>query len=157
MSATGQWFSPGTPVSYTNKTNRHGIAEIWLKMALDIINILINLCNKCLVNEQMNWKVWRSKAINQIKEWQHNENKTQTNTDLQNTENKRSSKTRHTKKGGGCTRSSRMVGSSCSTCGNRRITFFFFLQTMQKVMNGESNYTNRTYPLSFVTQKFCSG
>ena len=26
--ATGQWFSPGNPVSSTNKTDRHDITEI---------------------------------------------------------------------------------------------------------------------------------
>jgi hypothetical protein len=31
---TGWWFSPGTPVSSTNKTDRHDIAEILLKVAL---------------------------------------------------------------------------------------------------------------------------
>jgi hypothetical protein len=35
---TGRWFSPGTPVSSTNKTDRHDIAEILLKMALKTIN-----------------------------------------------------------------------------------------------------------------------
>ena len=34
---TGWWFSPGTPVSSTNKTNRHDITEILLKMSLNII------------------------------------------------------------------------------------------------------------------------
>jgi hypothetical protein len=34
---SGQWFSPGTPVSLTNKTDRHDIAEILLKVALIII------------------------------------------------------------------------------------------------------------------------
>jgi hypothetical protein len=34
----GQWFSLGTPVSSTNKTDRHDITEILLKVALDIIN-----------------------------------------------------------------------------------------------------------------------
>ena len=33
--ATGQWFSPYTPVSSTNKTNRHDITEILLKVALN--------------------------------------------------------------------------------------------------------------------------
>jgi hypothetical protein len=33
---TGQWFSPGTLVSSNNKTDPHDIAEILLKMALDI-------------------------------------------------------------------------------------------------------------------------
>jgi len=35
--ATGLWFSPGTPVSSTNKTDRHDITEILLKVALNII------------------------------------------------------------------------------------------------------------------------
>jgi len=35
---TGQWFSPGTPVSSTNKTDRHDITEILLKVALNTIN-----------------------------------------------------------------------------------------------------------------------
>ena len=34
----GLWFSPGTPVSTTNKTHRHDITEILLKVALNIIN-----------------------------------------------------------------------------------------------------------------------
>jgi hypothetical protein len=32
----GRWFSPGPPVSSTNKTDRHDIAEILLKVALYI-------------------------------------------------------------------------------------------------------------------------
>jgi hypothetical protein len=36
--ATGQWFSPGTPVSSTNKTDHHDITEILLKVALNTIN-----------------------------------------------------------------------------------------------------------------------
>jgi hypothetical protein len=32
-----QWFSPGPPVSSTNKTDRHDIAEILLKVALNTI------------------------------------------------------------------------------------------------------------------------
>ena len=35
--ATGPWFSPGTPVSSTNITDRHDIAEIMLKVALNTI------------------------------------------------------------------------------------------------------------------------
>jgi hypothetical protein len=33
----GRWFSPGTPVSSTNRTDRHAIAEILLKVALNTI------------------------------------------------------------------------------------------------------------------------
>ena len=36
--ATDQWFSPGTPVSSTNKTDCHNITEILLKVALNTIN-----------------------------------------------------------------------------------------------------------------------
>ena len=38
-----RWFSPGTQVTSTNKTDRHDITEILLKMALDSINITISL------------------------------------------------------------------------------------------------------------------
>jgi hypothetical protein len=41
--ATGRWVSPGTPVSSTNKTKRHDIAEILLKVALSTINQPTNL------------------------------------------------------------------------------------------------------------------
>ena len=36
--AHDRWFSPGTPASSTTKTSRHDIAEIWLKVALNIKN-----------------------------------------------------------------------------------------------------------------------
>ena len=39
------WFSPGTPVSSTNKTDRHDIREILVKLALNTINQTI----KCLI------------------------------------------------------------------------------------------------------------
>ena len=35
--ATGRWFSPGPSVSSTNKTDRHNITEIYLKVALNTI------------------------------------------------------------------------------------------------------------------------
>jgi hypothetical protein len=35
--AAGQWFSPGIPVSSTNKTDRHNITEILLKVANNIV------------------------------------------------------------------------------------------------------------------------
>jgi hypothetical protein len=34
----GWWFSPNNPVSSTNKTDCHNIAEILLKVALNTIN-----------------------------------------------------------------------------------------------------------------------
>ena len=36
--AHGRWFSPGTLASSTNKTGRHDIAELLLKVALNTIN-----------------------------------------------------------------------------------------------------------------------
>jgi hypothetical protein len=43
--AHGRWFSPDTPASSTTKTGRHDIAEILLKVALNIkIKIYINGC-----------------------------------------------------------------------------------------------------------------
>ena len=35
----GEWFSLGTLISSTNKTDRHDIAEILLKVALNTINL----------------------------------------------------------------------------------------------------------------------
>ena len=40
--ATGRCFFPGTPVSSTNKTDRHDITEILIKVALDTINQAID-------------------------------------------------------------------------------------------------------------------
>ena len=37
--STGRWFSPGTPISSTNKTDLHDITEILLKVALNTITI----------------------------------------------------------------------------------------------------------------------
>jgi hypothetical protein len=34
-----RWFSPGTPVSSTNKTDRHDMTEILLKVALNTIHL----------------------------------------------------------------------------------------------------------------------
>ena len=36
--ATGRWFSPGPTLSSTNKSDRHDIAEILLKVSLNTIN-----------------------------------------------------------------------------------------------------------------------
>jgi hypothetical protein len=41
--ATGLWFSPSTPVSSTNKTDRHNITEILLKVALNTTNLSLTL------------------------------------------------------------------------------------------------------------------
>jgi hypothetical protein len=47
---TGQWFSQGTLVSSTNKTNRHNIIEILLEVALNTITLTLN-------GNQVNWKL----------------------------------------------------------------------------------------------------
>jgi hypothetical protein len=39
---TGRWFSPGTPVSSTDKTDRHYITEILLKVTLNTIKKTVN-------------------------------------------------------------------------------------------------------------------
>ena len=36
--AAGRWFSPSIPVSSTNKTDRHDITDILLKVALNTMN-----------------------------------------------------------------------------------------------------------------------
>ena len=41
--ATDRWFSQGPPVSITNKTDRHDIAEILLKVALNTITLILYL------------------------------------------------------------------------------------------------------------------
>jgi hypothetical protein len=39
--AAGRWFSPGTPVSSTNKTDRYDLTEILLKVALNNITLTL--------------------------------------------------------------------------------------------------------------------
>jgi hypothetical protein len=47
----GRWFSVGTPASSTTKTGRHDIAEILLKVALQILvqkmALLVAKANSC--------------------------------------------------------------------------------------------------------------
>ena len=45
LNATGRWLSPGPPVSFTNKTDRHHITEILLQVALSIIQQVNNQSN----------------------------------------------------------------------------------------------------------------
>ena len=62
--ATGRWFSPGTPVSSNNKTDRHDIAEILLVSLNTLITlyeciywrILEGECTFCI---QWRFVVWR--------------------------------------------------------------------------------------------------
>jgi hypothetical protein len=46
------WFSPGTPVSSTNKTDRPDITEILLKVALNTINQTYSSTGKLQVFRQ---------------------------------------------------------------------------------------------------------
>jgi hypothetical protein len=36
---TGRWFSPDTPISFTNKIDRNDLTEILLKVALNTITL----------------------------------------------------------------------------------------------------------------------
>jgi len=45
----GRWFSGETPVSSTNKTDRHDIAEILLKMVLNTIALTLKQINDVLI------------------------------------------------------------------------------------------------------------
>jgi len=64
--ATGRWFSPGPPVSSTNKTDRHDITEILLKVALNTNkqtnNIPFNIFHLCYIpcvgNKIFHWAVF---------------------------------------------------------------------------------------------------
>ena len=54
--AIGWWFSPGTPASSTNKTDRHNITEILLNVALSTISLILNVCTKVFMQLQLlNW------------------------------------------------------------------------------------------------------
>jgi hypothetical protein len=55
---TGQWFSPGTLISSTNKTGRHDITEILLKVTLNTINQTYSISSACIISKLC--KVWFS-------------------------------------------------------------------------------------------------
>jgi len=54
--ATGRLFSPGTPVSSTNKTDRHDINEILLKVALNTIKVNLKHYTVILVIYEFRFK-----------------------------------------------------------------------------------------------------
>jgi hypothetical protein len=74
--ATGRWFSLGTPVSSTNKTGRHDITEILLKVVLNTINQTKPSINNSWPSLPVNeWLLFNAKwAIFQL---YHGENKLQ--------------------------------------------------------------------------------
>jgi len=50
----GLWFSPGTPVSSTNKTDRHDITEILLKVVLNTITPHMLVSPKVFISVGLN-------------------------------------------------------------------------------------------------------
>ena len=62
---TGRWFSPGTPVSSTNKTDRHDITEILLKVALNTIT-LTTIQNTWITYHQSMYYATKSHLHNHI-------------------------------------------------------------------------------------------
>jgi hypothetical protein len=47
---TGQWFSPGPPISSTNKTDGHSVTEIVLKVVLKTIKQAYKKLIKLTIN-----------------------------------------------------------------------------------------------------------
>ena len=52
--AHGRLFSPGTPASSTTKTDRHDIAEILLKVTLNIIRQILMIHDEILLKVALN-------------------------------------------------------------------------------------------------------
>jgi len=77
VTVAGQWFSMGTPVSSTNKTNHHDITEILLKVALNTITLILFLNQFCNViidrSRCLEWVTSRYTSTNY--EWNGDEKK----------------------------------------------------------------------------------
>ena len=58
---TGRWFSPGPPVSSTNKSDHHDITEILFKVVLNTIKQTINKKNNSYILQ--GWKKMNSKQL----------------------------------------------------------------------------------------------
>jgi len=58
-----QWFSPGSPVSSINKTDRHSITEISLKVVLNTKNQIITLTLDCCIFQTCEFLVAGSKVL----------------------------------------------------------------------------------------------
>ena len=66
-----RWFSPGAPVSFTNKTDLHDITEILLKVALNTINQPTIYCViDCLIGN-FQYACSYIKTIRQATAWKH--------------------------------------------------------------------------------------
>ena len=59
--AADQWFSPGTPVSSTNKTERHDITEILLKIAFNTTTPPLRHPKKACHSICVYIVIWKSK------------------------------------------------------------------------------------------------
>jgi hypothetical protein len=55
--STSRWFSPGTPVSSTNKSDRYDATEMLLKVVLNIIHINPNLSDRNICIETLLFKI----------------------------------------------------------------------------------------------------
>ena len=55
--ATGRWFSPGIPVSSTNKTDLHDILEMLLKVNRNIICSQISFISTCIEDNHINQQI----------------------------------------------------------------------------------------------------
>ena len=60
--ATDQWISPDIPVSSTNKTDHHDIAEIMLKVVLNTINQPSQTSHLHSLNTKKDHSIWRWKS-----------------------------------------------------------------------------------------------
>ena len=61
--AAGRWFSPGIPVSSTNKTDRHYIAEILLKAVFSTVNPLFSWSKSRLLISSDSRCVWSGETF----------------------------------------------------------------------------------------------
>jgi hypothetical protein len=72
--AHGRWFSPGTPVSSTNKTDRCEITEILLKVVLNTIIITVTMSQFQLPYDQADcpWSFFNTLSVTHG-EWRSSE------------------------------------------------------------------------------------
>ena len=64
----GQWFSPGPPVSSTNKTYHHIISEILLKVALNTIKRTNQRVESCEHDIEINFIIYEIENISSYSE-----------------------------------------------------------------------------------------